>query len=454
MRKYLIGLTVIIGMIGMVSAFPASINTIDRIATVDDPAEFEVQIENDFPTQRKFRISSVSSPSPTGSWIGYGNSQTVESGESTNLSITISPPETAIQQNYGFDVNVRTQEGEFRETVSSYFSVRSQNDLKIRSSGLNRNSFQPGTQITSNVTVFNTASSPRNYKVESSMLNETSSKSGAIVSGTERTHSFKFEVPEKTSPDEYDLQLRILQDGQVGDSVTQSFEVLSLENIAFGSEEEDRIFEYSESILATNEGNSKTEVTLNKTLPDYMAPITSFNISADRTDEVSGANTYYWSFELEPDETAAISYQTRYWPPLVILSVLFTGIILLKKLYAGVVFSKQAKRTEDGVKVHIEVENRSSHRIDDLKVTDFIPDIASVEEHFPMAKPVIRKTNNGTRLVWEIDSMAPGEQRIFEYTIKPLVEVEGGVTLPEAELEIAEERIKETDERTVEFRPE
>jgi len=71
-----------------------------------------------------------------------------------------------------------------------------------------------------------------------------------------------------------------------------------------------------------------------------------------------------------------------------------------------------------------------------------------------MAKPVIRKTNNGTRLVWEIDSMEPGEQRVFEYSIKPLVEVEGGITLPEAELEIAEERIGETDEKTVEFRPE
>jgi len=225
-------------------------------------------------------------------------------------------------------------------------------------------------------------------------------------------------------------------------------------DIEFDSEENDRIFEYSESLYVTNNGNSETSVELNKTLPDYMTPITSFDVSADRIEDLSGSNAYYWRFELEPGETASVDYRTRYWPPMVVLSVLFGGVLLLKRLYTGTNFSKEVRKTENGVKVHIEVENRSNHKVNDLTVTDFVPDVASVKEEFPMAKPVIRKTNNGTRLVWEIDSMEPGEQRVFEYSIKPLVEVEGGITLPEAELEIAEERIGETDEKTVEFRPE
>lgn len=453
MRKYLLGLA-LLGMIGAVSAFPASINVVDRAATVDDPAEFQVEVQNDFPTQKKFRISSISSPPPTGSWIGYSNSQTIEAGEAKNFSVTVNPPETAIQQNYRFNVNIRTLDNSGHEKLSSYFSVRSQTDLKILSTGLNRNSFQPGDQITSNATVFNTASSPRNYEVEASALNQTPGESGAIVSGTQRTHSFSFEVPEGTSPGKYNLELAIFQEGQKGDSVTQNFEIISLENIDFDSKENDRIFEYSESLYATNNGNSETNVELNKTLPNYMNPITSFNTSTDRVEETSGGSTYYWEFDLAPGESVAVSYRIRYWPPLVVLSVLFTGIILLKRLYTGVSFSKKARRTEEGIRVHIEVENRSSHKIDNLNVTDFVPDIAAVEEEFPMAKPVIRKTNNGTRLVWKIDSMAPGEQRVFEYTIKPLVEVEGGVTLPAAELEMAEERIEETNEKTVEFIPE
>lgn len=453
MRKYLI-LLVLLGMVGAVAALPTSIEVIDRTATVDDPAELEIQVQNDFPNNRTFRISSISSPPPTGSWFGYDNSQLIESGEAANFSITVSPPETAVQQNYRFEINIRTLEGDGHEKLSSYFSVNSQNDIKIMSTGINSNSFKPGDKITSNVTVFNTASSPRNYDLKATVLNETSTKAGAIVSGTERTHSFSFEVPAGTSPGNYNLKTSVLRDNQIEDSVNQSFDVVSLEDINFSSEEDDRIFKYSETLYVTNNGNSEVDVELNKTLPSYMNPLTTFNTSADRVEEINGGSNYYWSFSLEPGETAAVSYNTRYWPPLIVLAALVLGVLLLKRLYTGVTFSKQVRRTDEGIKIHLELENRSSHRIDELKVTDFVPDIASVSEEFPMAKPVIRKTKNGTRLVWEIDSMEAGEQRVFEYTINPVVEVEGGVTLPEAELEIAEERVSETDEETVEFRPE
>jgi hypothetical protein len=453
MRKYLAGLA-LLGMVGTVSAFPASINAVDRTATLDNAAEFEVQVKNDFATQKRFRISSISSPPPTGSWFGYSNSKTVEPGETNNFSITVTPPETAIQQNYRFDVNIRTLEGDAHEKLSNYFSVRSQNDIKILYTGINSNKFLPGDQITSNITVFNTASSPLNYELEASTLNKTSSKSGAIVSGTQRTHSFKFKVPKETPPGEYDMRTAVTRENQEGDSVSQTFEVGSLENVEFWSQKEDRVFEYSEFIHAANNGNSETKVELNKTLPGYMAPITSFNTSFDRAEEVNGGKIYYWSFNVKPGEEVAISYKTRYWPPLVVLSVIIIGILLIKRLYTGLNFTKQVRRTEEGVKIHIEIENRSNHKVDELKVTDFIPDIASVEENFPMAKPVIRKTNNGTRLIWEIESMEPGEQRVFEYVIKPLVEVEGGVTLPEAELEIEDQRIAETNEENVEFKPE
>lgn len=453
MRKYLLGLA-ILGMIGVVSAFPASIQVVDRTATVDDPAEFQVQVRNDFADQRTFRISSVSSPPPTGSWFGYGNGRTVAPGETANISIMVTPPETAIQQNYGFDVNVRTIEGGNREKLSSYFSVNSQNDIKIISTAVKSRSFQPGDRITSNMTIFNTASSPLNYKVEATAMNETSSESGAMVSGSEKKHSFSFKVPKGTPPGNYQLQMAVLREGERRQSINQSFEVVSLENVYFNSKENDQVFEYYESLYATNQGNSEIEVELNKTLPGYLTPLTSFNESADRTEEITGGTKYYWTFDTEPGETVAVSYRIRYWPPLVIFSVIVAGIITLKRLYTGIEFTKKVRRTDEGIKVHIEIENRSSHKVNDLKITDFVPDIASVTEEFPMAKPVIRKTSNGTRLAWEIESMDAREQRVFEYTIKPLVEVEGGVDLPEAELEVEERRVAETDKAKVEFRPE
>ena len=71
-----------------------------------------------------------------------------------------------------------------------------------------------------------------------------------------------------------------------------------------------------------------------------------------------------------------------------------------------------------------------------------------------MAKPVIRKTNNGTRLTLDIEELESGDQRVFEYNIKPLVEVEEGITLPKAELEVEGKRVAASERVDARFRPE
>jgi len=51
MRKYLFGLAVL-RMVGIVSGFPGSVEVVDRIATVDSPADFNVQVQNNFSSQK------------------------------------------------------------------------------------------------------------------------------------------------------------------------------------------------------------------------------------------------------------------------------------------------------------------------------------------------------------------------------------------------------------------
>lgn len=454
MRKYLVGL-IVIGFIGSAAAFPASIEVVDRQATPDDPAEFNVQVENDFAEQRTFRISSISSPPPTGSWFGYSNAQTVDPGEKANFSVVVTPPKTAIQQNYGFKVNLRPLSGDEHEQVSDYFNVNQQNQLTITSTGISGNNFRPGEKLESNVTVFNTAPESVNYRVKTWLMNDSSTKSGVLNSGGQRTHSFSFQIPEGAMPGQYELKTAILRDGQETSSVTQSLEVMSLEDIDIEKSVDDRVLQKTTVLKATNTGNSETRVELNQTFSGYMVPLISFDRAPDRVEETeSGMKTYYWNSQLKPGETTAISYKTRYWPPMLLAGLLIVGLVVLKKLYTGVRFTKQVNRKEDEIKIHLEIHNHSGRTLQNVEVTDFVPDIASVKDEFPMAKPIIRKTGEGTRLVWEIEEMAPGEQRVFEYSIKPLLEVEGGVTLPEAELEAGEQRIKQTSEKTVEFKPE
>jgi len=117
-------------------------------------------------------------------------------------------------------------------------------------------------------------------------------------------------------------------------------------------------------------------------------------------------------------------------------------------------FEKHVAKSEDGeITINIEIENNSSTAIEDLKVKDFIPNIAQVEKTFEFAKPSIRTKNEGTELTWDLDVLEPGDQRVLEYKIRPQIEVEGEVTLPGAELLNEGEQEKKTRDLDTGFHP-
>jgi len=86
--------------------------------------------------------------------------------------------------------------------------------------------------------------------------------------------------------------------------------------------------------------------------------------------------------------------------------------------------------------VHLRVKNGTGHAIEDVAVEDFVPGIAMLVRKFDSRKPDrIRNTEEGTEVTWEFDSMAPDEERIVTYILRPKIRVEGYVSLPEAIVE-------------------
>ncbi len=433
------------------TAFTSSLDAVERTAKAGIPAEFHLNVENTLSEEQEFTISSLQSPPPTGSWFYYSESKTLAPGENDSFVITVTPTPEAIQHNYRFNLVLRSSDGE-KKSFQDYFAVRSKYDLEVTNVELNRNSFRPGETVNGSIDLINTDPRPVKYTVSSSFMGKNSTKSGTLLSGSEITHNFNFQIPSNTGPGEKTIGFR-LGDSQGFQRFNQTLEVLQLRNIETDSSVEDRIFERRKTLSAHNRGNYRLEVTLNETIPNYLEPITVFNTPPDSEEESSGSTTYYWRFELEPGEEATVSYESRYWPPLVVITALFAGGVLLRKLRSGIEFRKKAVRSEEGLKVHIEIENKSGRTLRELEVTDFVPDVASINEEFPMAKPSIRKTGNGTRLTWEIQEMGPGEQRVFEYSIEPLVEVEDGIVLDSAKIEGEGIKVAETDKVEAEFQP-
>lgn len=440
MRKKTV-VALLILMAGTVSAQSVSIDPIDREATSEQPAVFDLKVQNNgFETER-YRISSIRSPEGT---FSYNRSITVEPGETESFELKVRSGEYTVRGNYRFNVNVRTINGAHVGAVDDYFKVVSDSDILINSLVLQNDVVRPGDNLELSLETVNVAPSERNYQVKVSMMDQEFTSNGQLSSGGTESHEFSIPISHGTEPGEKTVRLQILQEEVMERDITRAVSIQEVQDFSVETQTDDRVFEYTTKITLVNTGNVGLQSSINQSLPRYIEPLATFSHSYDRIEEQGGSNIYFWDVDLGPGQQDSVEYTVRYWPPLIVLALIIAGIKGLKTLQTPVKFTKTVREDEDGLKVHVKLENHTNRLLEGMEVKDFVPDVASVGEEFPMAKPVIRKTSDGTRLNWDIESMEPGEERIFEYRIKPLIEVEGGAVLPEAEITKNGEQIAET----------
>lgn len=456
MRLGLLLIALLVLMAGSASAFPVQLEVVERRASSDDPAVFNLTVENDYANQERFRINSLNSPPVASTWFDYEYSKTIESGETGVFQVKVTPEENVIQQNYEFTLNIRSFNNDELEKASSFFTVFNRYNLEITSFQVSSQEVAPGDTLEVSATVRNTASETlEDFKVSASGFNGTVEKEGAVLgSGDSIRYNFELDVPERNSPGEESISVSISDSGEEARSLSQTVSVQEVREVDVNSYEEDRLLVRTRTIELQNHGNTKVSEEIREDLPVYIDPLASFEPAPDSTTTEGGTQNYLWNVELEPGEEKSVSYTVSYLPAIGFIALLFLGVLGFKKLQTDIEVSKKSFYRDGEIKVRIELENNSSNVFTDLTVKDFVPDIAEVSQEFEMAKPRVTKTSSGTRLQWDIDSLQPGEQRVLEYTLKPMVEVEGGVTLGAAEILRDGEKLKETSEAHTDFKPE
>lgn len=456
MKRKTLSALILLATISTAAAFPAQLSVEDRTATMDDPASFNLTVENSYAEQESFRISSILAPPVASDWFDYEYSKDIEPGASESFLINVTPSENAIQQNYAFTVNARSLRPDDLEKRESYVSVRNRFDLSITSLQLSTTEADPGETVNVSATVRNTASGTLDdFRVELSGFDQNLSESGTVLGSSDSIrYNFQLEVPNGEMPGNETVELAVFNDGERQQHVAQEVKIRQVENVERDVEVEDQVLTNTRTFTLTNTGNVNSSAQVNSSQPVYIDPLVSFDTEPSSIETEGGESLYIWELELEPGETEDVSYTVNYTPALGFLALFFLGVLGLKKLQTDIKFSKEAK-TEDGeVKVTIQIENNSGSPESNLRVEDFVPDVAEVSSDFDFAKPVRTKTSSGTRLRWDIDELESGEQRVFEYRLKPLVEVEAGAVLPAAEISREGEQLKQSSEIEVEFRPE
>ncbi len=194
-------------------------------------------------------------------------------------------------------------------------------------------------------------------------------------------------------------------------------------------------FVISRVIEKRNEGNTivAEEITIKKDIISRL--FTTFSKVPDKVERSRLVVTYSWRQELKPNESLRVVINTNWLVPLILILALIIAAIVIKialtrdlKLQKEIVFVK-TKGGEFALKAVLKV--KASKFVEKIVVIDRLPPLVKLYERFgPISPNKIDEKNR--RLEWQIESMQPGEERVFTYLIYSKIAVVGKYELPTA----------------------
>jgi len=442
MKKYFL-LAIIILLAGSTVGMETEFTQIDRDASIDSPAVFQVDIYNNGSDTQRYRLNHEFSKS---GWLYYDSYKTVSPGETENFKITVTPSKDALQNSYNLNLFLTEETTGLSESFSSIVNVKKENVLNVKGIEYGDTEVEPGEKVKASITVQNLNSRiVDGYLVGSRFGGDSRQIEGEPMAPKAlKSYEFEYQVPKNSSPGDKTLETWVKHNQNFQNS-SKIFSITEVKNITRRSSEIDRGLYVSGSIRFVNNGNSNTTVTGEKSFPNYAEPLLSLSHEPSSISTNDSATTYTWEASLSPGESVEFSYGINYWAPLVLAIIIILGLVVLRKITGNIKISKTVDRDEDEIKVSLEILNSSSTSKDVICVEDFVPNVVKLHEDFEMAKPEIKEKSDGLVLSWSLEDFNAGEKRVITYRVKEKLNVEDGVDLPPAKIVEGDKVVSKSD---------
>ncbi len=376
-------------------------------------------------------------------WVTINTfSAVIESGKTEEVVFYITPPYGTSQDTYTFDFNVVSQTNQ---------NISTQKEVVLyvlATSGLNTTTFKPsksiydiGEKITILVGIKNTGTSKSKkshmlMRVSGATSAERTIDIPALEVDEERIFTEEFLFDRYSASGIYGAYLEVIN--ELGDKIgtaTTSFSVESKAIFEKDESAESGILGRETEITIRNSGNKKATETVMIDSP-FLRSAYIFE-KAPVVERIDGQKKLVWHCELAPNESCTIRYEVRYWMHLLVVAfaILIMFIIIREVQKPGI-----KKRVVKGIghavhTVHIEIKNNSRKTLDDVQVSDLVPAAFEVIEKYGTVRPsMVKKRTAGTDIVWRVGKISPGEERVFSYKIRPILDVVGKIHLPQAKI--------------------
>ena len=215
--------------------------------------------------------------------------------------------------------------------------------------------------------------------------------------------------------------------------------------------------EVTEKVFRSNNFNKKILITkentgTDKSVEDVKLELTSlerllarYNIRPDRIEKIDGKHVVAWTFSLDPGDKRDIIVTLPYGTYLTLLLVVVLSVYIISYLTKRkiVLVKKVLDVDKDregirGIKVILHLTNRGNKSFHKIRVIDYLPKlVAAGTKDFGTMKPTkVQRSHDGRmRLVWDLDGLDRGEERIISYVARSKLSIIGKLMLPEAVVE-------------------
>ncbi|MBR9691301.1 hypothetical protein GOV06_00800 [Candidatus Woesearchaeota archaeon] len=252
----------------------------------------------------------------------------------------------------------------------------------------------------------------------------------------------KYDLDPLQKPGKYILKFNLMRTGEVIESEVKTVTIDAISD-SFKEEETKMGFFFKtttiKKITSTSNIDGVKTIKIQTTL--LKSWFTSTNPKATKLKE-DGARYLIVEVDLEPGEVKDVSVviNFRILIYILLLAALCLGINYRYKSPLTIRKGVSDVNTKEGgisdLKITLEISNKDKKKIKHVTITDYIPDIAYIAKEFGEGtlKPsrVFRHRTKGMILKWDIEELAPGEDRLISYTVKSKLSIVGNFKIPRA----------------------
>jgi hypothetical protein len=430
--------------------YDITITPLKDTITLEQTAQFLVTIQ----VINSTKIEKFSVFSPEVEWSIPPDTIKVSPSAPESFKLLINPTKYIIPGPYGISINFRRESPEELVEKTVFVNVKTEAELKssyklsVKTDLDMPISISPDKRLTIRVTLENQNIlnlTDLQIKIISDLDVLNTERTVSLAPLEEKVIEFTYELNPLQKPGEYRVSFDLLKENRTVETFSTRVLTVLEKKIPFKKQEQERLsfLKLTKELTFISESNIYDTQRVSIPIGVFEKWFTS-SIPDGTLYKEEGKRFIGWDLGLAPGESKTIFVTVNYRPVFYIIILIAAAAALFFIFKSPVSIRKEVSEVslkEGGIshiRIMLEVSNSSKKAVNNVHIIDYVPKIAEIEQtHIEgtlSPSKVLLHKEKGSILRWDLDELAPGEDRLLSYNIRSTLTILGSFKLPRAKV--------------------